>query len=43
MKKNHGQRLITKKEPGKWVETLNTNQFKLIESFFTSMPKLSYY
>ena len=32
----------TKKELIEWVETLNTNQFKLIESFFTSMPKLSH-
>ena len=32
----------TKKELLEWVETLNTNQFKLIESFFTSMPKLSH-
>ena len=31
----------TKKELLEWVETLNTNQFKLIESFFTTMPKLS--
>ena len=32
----------TKKELLEWVETLNTNQFKLIESFFTTMPKLSH-
>ena len=32
----------TKKELLEWVETLNTNQFKLIESFFSSMPKLSH-
>ncbi len=30
----------TKKELLEWVETLNTNQFKLIESFFTTMTKL---
>ena len=32
----------TNKELLEWVETLNTNQFKLIESFFTTMPKLSH-
>ena len=32
----------TKKELLEWVDTLNTNQFKLIESFFTTMPKLSH-
>ena len=32
----------TKKELLEWVETLNTNQFKLIESLFTTMPKLSH-
>ncbi len=32
----------TKKELREWVEQLNTNQFKLIEEFFTSMPKLSH-
>ena len=32
----------TKKELLEWVETLNTNQFKLIESFFRTMPKLSH-
>ena len=32
----------TKKELLEWVETLNTHQFKLIETFFTTMPKLSH-
>ena len=32
----------TKKELLEWVETLNTNQFKAIEEFFTTMPKLSH-
>ena len=32
----------TKKELLEWVETLNTNQFKLIEEFFSTMPKLSH-
>tara|TARA_B100000927_G_scaffold143909_1_gene116132 strand:+ start:370 stop:1095 length:726 start_codon:yes stop_codon:yes gene_type:complete len=32
----------TKKELTDWVETLNTNQFKTIEDFFTTMPKLSH-
>ena len=32
----------TKKELTDWVETLNTNQFKTIEEFFTTMPKLSH-
>ena len=30
----------TKKELTDWVETLNTNQFKTIEEFFTTMPTL---
>ena len=32
----------TKKELIAWVETLNTNQFKMIEEFFATMPKLSH-
>ena len=32
----------TKKELKEWIETLNTNQFKEVESFFTTMPKLSH-
>ncbi len=32
----------TKKELKQWVEQLNTNQFKKIEEFFTTMPKLSH-
>jgi len=32
----------TNKELKEWVETLNTNQFKEVESFFTTMPKLSH-
>ena len=32
----------TKKELLEWVETLNTQQFKLVETFFTTMPKLSH-
>jgi len=32
----------TKKELSDFVESLNSNQFKLVENFFTSMPKLSH-
>ena len=32
----------TKKELTEFVDQLNTKQFKLIENFFTSMPKLSH-
>ena len=32
----------TKKELDQWLETLNTNQFKEIESFFETMPKLTH-
>ena len=32
----------TKKVLIAWVETLNTNQFKMIEEFFATMPKLSH-
>ena len=32
----------TKKEPDQWLETLNTNQFKEMESFFETMPKLTH-
>ncbi len=32
----------TKKELTEWVETLNSKQFKQIEEFFTTMPKLSH-
>ena len=32
----------TKKELKEWIETLNTNQFKEVESFFSTMPKLSH-
>ena len=32
----------TKKELKEWIETLNSNQFKEVESFFTTMPKLSH-
>lgn len=32
----------TKKELDEFVEQLNTKQFKLIENFFTTMPKLSH-
>ena len=32
----------TKKELSDFVESLNSNQFKMIENFFTSMPKLSH-
>jgi DNA phosphorothioation-dependent restriction protein DptG len=32
----------TKKELSDFVESLNSNQFKLVENFFTTMPKLSH-
>ena len=32
----------TKKELTEFVDQLNTKQFKQIESFFTTMPKLSH-
>ena len=32
----------TKKELNEWLETLNTSQFKEIEKFFETMPKLSH-
>ena len=32
----------TKKELTEWVETLSSNQFKKIETFFDTMPKLSH-
>ena len=32
----------TKKELDEWLETLNTSQFKEIETFFETMPKLSH-
>jgi len=33
---------VTKKELLSWMDGLNSNQFKEIEKFFTSMPKLSH-
>lgn len=33
---------VTKKEVVEWLETFDSNQFKQIESFFTTMPKLSH-
>ena len=32
----------TKKELGDFIDQLNTKQFKMIEDFFTTMPKLSH-
>ena len=32
----------TKKELSDFVESLNSSQFKMVENFFTSMPKLSH-
>tara|TARA_Y100000114_G_scaffold143543_1_gene151196 strand:+ start:836 stop:1555 length:720 start_codon:yes stop_codon:yes gene_type:complete len=32
----------TKKELSDFVESLNSNQFKMVENFFTTMPKLSH-
>ena len=32
----------TKKELSDFVESLNSNQFKMVENFFTSMPKLTH-
>ena len=43
MKTNHGLLLtVQKKELDEWLETLNTNQFQEIETFFETMPKLSH-
>jgi hypothetical protein len=33
---------VTKKELVEWLETFDSNQFKMIESFFDTMPKLSH-
>jgi len=33
---------VTKKELVQWLETFDSNQFKQIESFFETMPKLSH-
>ena len=32
----------TKKELSQFLDQLNSSQFKMVESFFTSMPKLSH-
>ena len=32
----------TKKELSDFIESLNSNQFKMVENFFTTMPKLSH-
>ena len=32
----------TKKELEEWVESLSSSQFKQVEEFFTTMPKLSH-
>ena len=32
----------TKKELSEWLETLNTSQFKEVETFFETMPKLTH-
>jgi len=32
----------TKKELKDWIETMNTKQFKMIENFFETMPKLAH-
>ena len=32
----------TKKELTDWIETLDSNQFKKVENFFDTMPKLSH-
>jgi hypothetical protein len=32
----------TKKELSDFVESLNSSQFKMVEGFFTTMPKLSH-
>ena len=32
----------TKKELSEWIETLNSSQFKQVETFFETMPKLSH-
>ena len=43
MKRNHGQRQIAqKKEMNDFLEQLDSNQFKKIEKFFETMPKLSH-
>ena len=33
---------VTKKEIIEWLETFDSNQFKGIEEFFDTMPKLSH-
>ena len=33
---------VTKKELVDWLETMDSNQFKGIEEFFDTMPKLSH-
>ena len=33
---------VTKKELMTWMDGLNSSQFKQIEEFFTTMPKLSH-
>ena len=33
---------LTRKELISWLETMDSNQFKGIETFFDTMPKLSY-
>ena len=33
---------VTKKELMSWMDGLNSSQFKKIEEFFTTMPKLSH-
>jgi T4 bacteriophage base plate protein len=32
----------TKKELTAWIETLDSNQFKQVENFFNTMPKLAH-
>jgi hypothetical protein len=33
---------ITKKELVEWLQTFDANQFKQVEEFFNTMPKLSH-
>ena len=38
----YGQHDCTKKEMNEFLEQMNSSQFKQIESFFETMPKLSH-
>ena len=42
MKRNWAASDCTHKELVEWLETLNSSQFKEVEKFFETMPKLSH-